>query len=220
MKSIDIDQSWLNNPKLMRRTMRFIGRNIANTVDSDIVFEVDFEAMMNKIDEILEIDKDLGQSLIAIIAWALAKTVKNNRSFLVKELIDHISKFEPKVEVKLYVDENSSSSEVNSEEKIKEIPKFTKEFGISASEFLIKYYGNRIASREIFQHHIRNQDPKLMTALDNEFRGKRSELRELLPTKSAETDYIIERHNVAIERSSTRSHLVAALRKARQLGLE
>ena len=38
----------------------------------------------------------------------------------------------------------------------------------------------------LYQHTLRRLDPALMVALDNQYRGKREELLEMLPRKSAE----------------------------------
>jgi hypothetical protein len=80
-----------------------------------------------------------------------------------------------------------------------------------ASEFLVSQYGRYIRAGAVFQRDIRRLDPGLMEALDYEFKKRRSELRQLLPPVSVQTDRVLETLPNKPTTSSARSQLVKAL---------
>lgn len=82
-----------------------------------------------------------------------------------------------------------------------------------ASSFLRRVYSDQLSAQVIFQHNIRKLDPKLMQALNNEFAGRRAELKELLPPKSVETDRLLQKAGIR-PTAPTRRATAAALRRA------
>lgn len=61
---------------------------------------------------------------------------------------------------------------------------YNRNFGLKPSEFLLKYYGLWIKAGKAFRPQIRELDPKLMFALEFEYKGRAEEFRELLPNVS------------------------------------
>lgn len=85
----------------------------------------------------------------------------------------------------------------------------------NAASFLVRVYKPWLLRASIFQHQIQKLDPVLLTALNNQFRGNREELRALLPPKKAQTDKLLKEAGLKPEKRSDRIRAGAILRKAR-----
>lgn len=64
---------------------------------------------------------------------------------------------------------------------------------MSASEFLMQTWGDLHESGELYQHRLKETDPKLVKALKNQFAGRTHDLRALLKSKLNEVHERFER---------------------------
>lgn len=89
---------------------------------------------------------------------------------------------------------------------------FKRRIGIKPSDFLQEHYGRYIRAGALYQRHIAKLDPGLLSALGAEFRGRRHELREFLPTIEMESQAIVERCANPPAKKSAGRRLATALR--------
>lgn len=85
--------------------------------------------------------------------------------------------------------------------------------GETATDFLARVWGQWLGRLD--QRTLRDRDPKLMQKLDNDYRGRRSDLRKFLPTKSDESQRLLEAAGISPQNPRDRQRIASALRQAR-----
>lgn len=82
-----------------------------------------------------------------------------------------------------------------------------------SGDFLRRVYGSYLEAGVLYQPDVRRLDPSLMQALNNEFRGRRDELRALIPTKQDQTQRRLREAAMRPVGSEARERLLATLRR-------
>lgn len=84
-----------------------------------------------------------------------------------------------------------------------------------ASEFLRKEWGDKIEAGEIYDRELARRDPALFSALNEEFAGRKKELRMLLPSKAEALTRELERFHGGPVEPAERPAIAAQLRNAK-----